>query len=581
MNRISHFLIAILIISIFGVNAQSQNPDWENSAIFEKNQVKPHARLIPFSTKLEAIKNDISNNSNYQSLNGEWKFKWVETPEQVPENFWQPKFNSENWDNIIVPSNWQMEGFGYPKFRNIALTFKSNPPFIPDDFNPTGCYLREFNLSRNWDDNEIFLRFEGIKSASYVWVNGKEVGYNQGGFEPAEYNITPFLKKGGNTIAVKVLRYSDGSYLENQDMWRLSGIYRDVYIYATPKVHIQDYYVVTNLDQNYNNANLELEFEIQNKNNQVISNYSIEVDVLDIKNNSVWNSTEKINNISISENSSKLIEFKKQIYSPRKWSAEKPNLYKLVFSLNDENGKIIESFSKRIGFREVELIDNVICINGIPVKFNAVNSHMHHPDHGQAIPLETLKKDLVLMKQFNINAVRTSHYPPSPEYLDFADELGVYVFDETDDECHANTYLSENPEWEAMYADRATKMVYRDRNHPSVVIWSAGNEAGSGNNVKTVIETGKKIDPSRPLWMYGGNTFYIPFEDIIGPRYWIPLEVKNIAENKILEIDDQRPSFMDEYIAATGNGLGGLDDYWEIIYKYPRISGGAIWDWIS
>jgi len=241
----------------------------------------------------------------------------------------------------------------------------------------------------------------------------------------------------------------------------------------------------------------------------------------------------------------------------------------------------METFTKKIGFREVEYKNKILTVNGVPVKLNGVNSHMHDPEHGQAVPLETLRKDLVIMKQFNINCVRTCHYPPTPEYIDMANELGMYIFDEVGDESHMNEYLSGDPKWTEMYKDRSRQLVYRDRNNPSVIVWSAGNESGSGFNINEVIKTGKAIDPSRPAWMYGGNDFYIPFEDIVGPRYWIPIDVKNLAEGKVLPENDLRASFMDEYLAATGNGLGGLDEYWELIWKYPRLTGGAIWDWIS
>lgn len=582
MNRYLYFSLFFFLIAGL-LNSQEVEflpDDWQNPAVFEKGQMPPRAFHIPYSSAEDAFSNRKETNENYRLLNGTWKFKWVEIPDQVPEGFWTSGFDVKSWDEIKVPSNWQMEGYGHPKFRNIALTFESNPPNIPDYYNPTGCYKRKFEVPANWKDKEILLRFEGIKSASYIWVNGKQVGYNQGGFEPTEFNITPFIKPGENDLAVQVLRFSDGSYLENQDMWRLSGIYRDVKLVAYPKTFIHDFYVTTDLDEKYENALLKAEIDIKNA-NSTLTNGFVEIDVVDEKGYSIINDDFFSESFEAEPLETKKINLSALVKNPKKWSAEYPNLYTLVFELKDETGKTLEAFTHRIGFREVELVDNVLKINGVPVKFNGVNSHMHHPVHGQAVPLETLREDLLIMKRFNINCVRTCHYPPTPEYLEMADELGMYIVDEVGVEAHANEYLSEDPVWTEMYKDRSRKLVYRDRNHASVVMWSAGNESGSGFNIGEVIKTGLEIDPSRPYWMYGGNDFYIPYEHIVGPRYWIPYQLKALAEGEVLPPEDQRPSFMDEYLAATGNGLGGMDEYWELIWKYPRLTGGAIWDWIS
>ena len=552
--------------------------DWENPAVFEKGQNAPHAFYIPYDVAENALKNKKS--PNFQLLNGQWKFKLVETPAQVPEDFWNPKFDLEEWDEIKVPSNWQMEGYDYPKFRNVRLSFESNPPNIPGYFNPTGCYKRKFEIPKSWNDKEIMLRFEGIKSASYIWVNGKRVGYNQGGFEPAEFNITPFIGKGENDLAVEVIRFSDGSYLENQDMWQLSGIFRDVKLIALPKTYIHDYYVVTELDRDYKDATLIVETDIINTISDSVT-CSLEIDVFDLNLESILKDGPASVDFKVDSISTKKVNISALVVDPPKWSAEYPNLFTLLIQLKDKNGLVLESFAKKIGFREVEYKNKILTVNGVPVKLNGVNSHMHDPEHGQAVPLETLRKDLVIMKQFNINCVRTCHYPPTPEYIEMANELGIYIFDEVGDESHMNEYLSEDRKWTEMYRDRSRKLVHRDRNNPSVIVWSAGNESGSGFNINEVIKTGKAIDPSRPAWMYGGNEFYIPFEDIVGPRYWIPIDYKNLAEGKVLPENDRRASFMDEYLAATGNGLGGMDEYWELIWKYPRLTGGAIWDWIS
>lgn len=573
--------LMILIMLSYGQSSDTLVADWMNPAVFEKNQTSPHARIIPYTTRESASTFNPSASPYYLTLNGTWKFMLADHPDLVPEGFSDPRFDVGKWDNIRVPSNWETEGFGHPKFRNIAMTIETRPPSVPGYYNPTGCYRRTFNIPSEWKNREIMLRFEGVKSASQVWINGQPTGYNQGGFEPAEYNITRFLRTGRNDIAVQVMRYSDGSFLENQDMWRLSGIFRDVALIAKPKVHLHDYFVYTVFDSDYKDASLHVEMDIQNLSGRPATGYQIGLELTGPRNERVWEMPVSKETGIIEPDKSVKVDFNIRVTAPIKWSAENPALYTLTFTLKDSSGKIVETSAKRMGFRQTEVRDGAIWVNGAMLKLNGVNSHMHHPEYGQAVPVETLREDLLIMKRFNINLVRTSHYPPSPEYLDLADELGIYVVCEAGTECHDNEYLSGRPEWEPMFIDRGVKMVYRDRNHPSVIFWSAGNEAGEGENLKKLMETCKKIDPSRQHWMYGGNKFYIPFEDIVGPRYWRPLELVNLADDKVLGHDDQRPSFQDEYLAATGNGLGGLDEYWELIWRYPRLTGGAIWDWIS
>lgn len=575
------FLLSLFLGLNTQVNAQ-EVPDWENPQVFERNQTSAHATLMPFANQKAALKNERKKSLYFLSLNGNWKFLWAKNLEEAPQNFYNDKYDKSKWDDIKVPSNWQMEGFGYPIFRNIGYNFKPDPPRVPKDFNPVGSYFRNFKIPANWDGKRIFLHFEGVQSASYVWVNGREIGYNQGGMEPAEYDITDYLKKGNNSIAVKVLRFCDGSYLEDQDTWRLSGIYRDVYLMATPQVHIQDFYVTTDLDKNYIDAEVNVELTLHNYNKKTASNHTVSIELYD-KNESLVAGpvTKQLNDIE--QDSNELLKTSFSVADPAKWSTEYPNLYTILFRQFDEKGKLTEILSSKIGFRKVEIKNQAIYINGVPIKFNGVNSHMLHHKTGHCIDRATLRKDLILMKRFNINCVRTSHYPPNVEYLEIADSIGMYVIDEVGNEAHWAEYLSNEPQWKNQYIDRMEKLVYRDRNHPSVVIWSAGNESGWGENICDLIEKGKKIDPSRPGWMYGGNfdtdpkTNPIKCEDIVGPRYLKPF----IYENRFGKSDDKRPSFMDEYLAASGNSLGGLDEYWDLIYKYPRLTGGAIWDWIS
>jgi beta-galactosidase len=581
MKSTAHLFLLLAPLWLSGKPLPRQQAEWQDPSVFEKNQTMPHARIISYSAVEDALTRDPGRSSFYQSLDGVWRFYLAEHPRMVPEGFWQPEYDATAWNDIAVPSNWEMEGFGHPKFRNTFMTIETKPPFAPDYHNPTGCYKRTFSLPDSWNQREVMLRFEGVKSASYVWINGIEAGYNEGGFEPAEYNITALLKPGKNDISVQVLRYSDGAFIENQDMWRLSGIFRSVALIARPKVHLHDYYVYTEFDSRYHDAQLRLEVDVQNLSERQIKGYSVEIELLDPLNKPVWRSPLQKNTGNINSRQTEKLRFTSLVSGPEKWSAEKPYLYTLVITLRDRSGNLVETTARKMGFRQTEVKNGAIWVNGQMVKLNGVNSHMHHPEHGQAVPIETLREDLLIMKRFNINLVRTSHYPPTPEYLELADELGMYIVCEAGTECHANEYLSELPEWEAMFVDRGVKMVYRDRNHPSVIFWSAGNEAGEGGNLKTLMETCRKIDPARPYWMYGGNQDSIPSEDIIGPRYWRPLELKNLAGFDRYGPNDRRPSFQDEYLAATGNGLGGLDEYWELIWKYPRLTGGAIWDWIS
>jgi beta-galactosidase len=549
----------------------------ENTQMFELNQEDGHVPLVPYLTVDEALKNNRSGASGFLSLNGTWKFHFADTPEGTPDNFYAEDFSDKKWDTIQVPSNWEMQGFGDPLFRNVSTPFRPDPPNVPREYNPTGSYRKIFNIPVSWKDKEIFLRMEKTASASFVWINGKEVGYNEGAQEPAEYNITKYLKPGKNTIAVNVYKYSDGYYLEDQDYWRLAGIFDDVWLFATPKTHIFDWYATTDFDKTYTNARLDLYIDIKNYSAVTVNDFTLRTTLYDKDRKTV--KTFISEKFTVQPGIKQTIKLSDEVKNPAKWSAEYPNLYTLTFELINSSGKTIEVITGRIGFKETEIRNQVFYLNGVPVKLNAINSHMQHPVLGHTMNEETIRKDLSLFKQFNINCVRTSHYPPVIRYLELADEYGIYVVDETGDESHATEYVSERKEWEEMYRERARKMVLRDRNHPSVIFWSAGNESGEGSNICSVIDEGKKYDKTR-YWMYGGNAFTHPCEEIIGPRY---PQLFDLITKVFLVPDsiDPRPSFLDEYLAVTGNGGGGLDDYWEAFYNHPRSMGGAIWDFVS
>jgi|WetSurMetagenome_2_1015567.scaffolds.fasta_scaffold01705_4 beta-galactosidase len=549
----------------------------ENTSVFELNQEEGHVPLVPYLNPDEALKDNRTEAANFLSLNGSWKFHFAGTPEGTPEKFYEVNFNDKNWDTIHVPSNWEMQGFGDPLFRNVKTPFPPDPPDVPREYNPTGSYRKTFNIPVSWKNREIFLRIEKTASASFVWINGKEVGYNEGAQEPAEYNITKYLKSGKNTIAVNVYKYSDGYYLEDQDYWRLAGIFDDIWLFATPKTHIFDWHATTDLDKDYTDAHLDLLVEVKNYSADTPGNFTLRTTLYDSGKKIV----KRLNSdkFLIRPGSRQTVKISEDIKNPAKWSAEYPNLYSLLFELINSSGETEEVITGRIGFKETEIRNQVFYLNGVPVKLNGINSHMQNPILGHTMTEETIRKDFNLLKQFNINCVRTSHYPPVTRYLELADEYGIYIVDETGDESHATEYVSERKEWEGMYRERARKMVLRDRNHPSVLFWSAGNESGEGENICSVIDEGKKYDKTRS-WMYGGNAFSHKCEEIIGPRY---PQLFDLITKVFLVPDsvDPRPSFLDEYLAVTGNGGGGLDDYWEAFYSHPRSMGGAIWDFVS
>ena len=533
----------------------------ENTSVFEENQEEGHAYYLA---------------DKHLSLNGSWKFYYANTPEEVPQNFFQTNFKDGRWDKIEVPSNWEMLGYGDPIFRNVAAPFKANPPYVPREYNPTGAYRRTFNIPSSWDGHQIFLRLEKTQSASFVWINGQQAGYNEGGQEPAEYDITPFIKKGKNTIAVCVIKYCDGYYLEGQDYWRLAGICDDVTIYATPKTRLFDWFVTTDLDAQYKDADLKVAIDVKSY-QEDNSTYSVRATLTDKNGTKVKEMvSDKFCIIGKGKNS---LELSSKVSNPEKWTSETPVLYKLKLELLAENGKTVQQITSNMGFKETEIRNQTFYLNGEPIKVNSINTHMQHPELGHVITEETIRKDMEILKQHNFNSVRISHYPPVNKYLELADEYGLYIIDETGDEAHATEYLSNNQNFKEMYLERVRQMVLRDRNHPSVLFWSAGNESGEGPLITEVIKEGKKYDPTR-YYMYGGNAYAHPGEEIIGPRYPTPYELEmNTAMTP--EEEDPRPSFMDEYLSVAGNAGGGMDEFWEVIRRHPRLMGGAIWDFVN
>ena len=569
------FTFGFMMINVF---ASDQN-DWENEQVYQRNKLDGHATLIPYPNEKNALRGNISQSPFYFSLNGTWKFNWSKSPAEAPADFFNLQFDDNSWLTIAVPGCWQLQGYGMPIYTNVKYPFRPvDPPFIPDDYNPVGCYKRSFQLPADWQNRQIFLHFDGVKSAFYVWINGKEAGYSQGSATPAEFNITNLIQQGMNTIAVKVFRWSDGSYLEDQDAWRLSGIYRDVYLYSTPEIHIRDFFVKTELDKKYEDAFLIVRAKIHNYSHNNRSRYSVEMGLYDDNGTQLFDPVEQVFRASPAEERS--LQLSRHIKNPRKWSAETPNLYTLILKLKDDAGNVIEVESTRIGFRQVEIKNGQLLVNGRAITIKGVNRHEHDPDRGRTVSEEVMIKDIKLMKQFNINAVRTSHYPNTPRWYELCDEYGLYLIDEANIETHELwSKLARDHRWQGAFLDRAQRMVERDKNHPSVIIWSLGNESGYGPNHDAMAAWIREYDGTRPIHYEATDPGYSSEPshfDIIANMY---PSVEFMIE--LTQKNPDRPVIICEYAHAMGNSVGNLKEYWDAIEQYPRLQGAFIWDWVD
>ncbi|SER90590.1 evolved beta-galactosidase subunit alpha [Gracilibacillus ureilyticus] len=559
---------------------QQQKRDWENLAVLQRNRQPARAYYVPFSNTSAAKTYQRANSDRFQLLNGMWQFAYYSAPEEVPDDFYKEKYFCEDWDRIEVPSNWQMNGYGIPQYTNKQYPFPVDPPRVPSE-NSTGVYRREFIIDPSWLTEKLFLRFEGVDSAFHLWVNGQEVGYSQGSRIPSEFEITDFVREGKNIIAVKVYQWSDASYIEDQDMWWLSGIFRDVYLLSRAETHIYDYFIQTAMDKEYKDAYLSINTVF---NQEINADYVVEFSLYDHK----WQMIHESRRAASME-----IKEKIAVTNPRKWSAEDPYLYHLLITLKQDE-KIIEVIPVKVGFRAVELVDGVFLFNGKAIKLKGVNRHDHHPDFGKAVPYEWMEEDVKLMKQSNINAVRTAHYPNDPRFYDLCNEYGLYVIDEADLECHGFDYLgdwhriSKDPEWEEAYLDRIIRMVERDKNHPSIIMWSLGNESGYGRNQDVMYQWTKERDPSR-LVHYEGECREImnksgmdPQEDPISSDVFTTMYT-DIAILERLGKKDMlsTPHILCEYAHAMGNSPGALKEYWDTIYRYRRLQGGFVWEWMD
>ena len=558
----------------------AQPLDWENPAVFERNRAPMHATSMPFPDRDTAITGTPAISPYYQSLNGRWKFHWVRKPANRPMDFYEPAFDVSGWDDIPVPSNWELQGYGIPVYVNIEYPFSPEdpqPPKIPHDWNPVGSYRTVFTLNEPLCDKTVFLHFGGVSSAMYVWVNGKAVGYSQDSKLPAEFDITPYLQDGENVLAVEVYRWCDGSYLEDQDFWRISGFERDVYLYAVPQAHIRDFFIRGDLTDDYRDGVFTGTACIRNYSGSALDGYTLTVELLDDVQQSVFEPLNRT--VSVQAGDETRVDFQQAVARPYRWSAETPYLYTTLLTLKDAQGAVQETVACRTGFRRVEIKDGQLLVNGAAIYVKGVNRHDHDPETGHVISEASMVQDIRLMKQFNINTVRASHYPNDPCWYELCDQYGLYVIDEANVESHGMGYepaqtLGNKPEWMAAHLSRISRMVERDKNHPCVILWSMGNEAGDGVNFTAAKQWIHDRDPSRPV--HYERAELRPNTDVVSLMYRPIEELIEYARKP-----QDRPFILCEYAHAMGNSVGNLQDYWDVIESYKHLQGGCIWDWVD
>ena len=618
-----HWIAGLVLVNLLagGRVCAADLPDWENEQVIHINIEPPRATFVPFPNANAALAGDRESSPFFRSLDGAWEFNWVPKPEDRPTNFSQTDFDDSAWKTIDVPSNWEMKGYGVPIYLGSGYTFKMDPPRVTDEpptnwtafaqRDPVGSYRRTFELPADWAGRRVFIHFDGVESAFYLWVNGRRVGYSQDSRTPAEFDLTGYLQPGTNQLAVEVYRWSDGSYLEDQDKWRMSGIFRPVYLYSTAGARIRDFAVRTELDSNYCDATLQIKPELADYSGRAITNWTVRAQLYDASGKPVFkdelsHGAGEILNLNYSakilddrmpqRGEPKFAWLEGSVKNPAKWTAETPNLYMLMLTLCDADGKVVEADSCQVGFRKIEIRNGRFLINGQPIRIRGVNRHEIDPDTGYALATERMVQDITLMKQANINAVRTCHYPDDPCWYDLCDHYGIYVLDEANICTHGTRgLLANDPRWHNAFLDRTIRMAERDKNHPSVIIWSMGNESGYGPNFAAISGWLHAFDPTRPVHYEGaqGKPVDPPTVDIIGrfyPRLTTEAYVKpdapwNTRWDKLLEIaqhtNDNRPVLATEYAHAMGNAVGNLQEYWDEIYSNPRLLGGFIWEWVD
>ncbi|MDR0422063.1 MAG: DUF4981 domain-containing protein [Proteiniphilum sp.] len=559
--------------------------EWEDETVFQVNKEPGHVTSIPYPDTKTLMQDPRfakpwlePRSSRYLSLNGTWKFNWVKEPSERPVTFHEPDFDVSRWKEITIPSTLEMQGYGTPLYTNITYPFRNRPPLIlpqkgytsETEPNPVASCRRTFTLPADWDGMEVFLHFNGAYSGMYVWVNGLKAGYSEGANNDAEFNITPLLKAGENILAVELYKWTDASYIEDQDMFRLSGIHRSVYLHAKPRLHIADYHFDTLFDgDDFSKSTFTTDLFVKNGGKHLSARQTVEVTLWDPSGN-------KLAAVEASippqkEQSEEKYTLRCEVADPLLWSAEQPHLYTVVVSLKDDRGSETEAMSSKLGFRKIEIRDGRLFINARRIFFKGVNRHDMHPRLGKTIPVQAMEEDILLMKRHNINTVRTSHYPNNPEMYALYDYYGMYIMDEADLENHGNHSISDRESWQAAYVDRIERVIRRDRNHPSVIFWSLGNEGGSGKNFDAMYARAKEMDPSRPVHYEGKNSL----ADIDSHMY---PSVENMIRYD--RADRDKPYFLCEYAHAMGNAVGNLSEYWDYIEnRSRRMIGGCIWDW--
>jgi len=582
MSKSNHvvikLLLGILFSSINFLYAQTL-PDWENPDVNGINKENPHAYSFLASEK--------ANNPTVQSLNGIWKFKWSPNPQSRPMDFYTENYSTENWDNILVPGNWELQGFGTPIYTNFIYPFKRDAPKVTSEpeksfssylqRNPVGSYRTTFVIPENWNNKQVFLNFNGVQSAFYVWVNGQKVGYSENSMSSAEFDITKYIHKGENKLAVEVYKWCDGSYLEDQDIWRLSGIFRDVDLIARPKTFISDLFVKAEPDNSFANANITVDLNFDNRSAQNVSGLHVDAEVTGFTAQGDRVDLSFAGKVPVIQKSKQAsIELKSLIKQPRLWSAETPDLYHLTLKLRNNKNEIVDKAECYFGVRKIEVRGDVFYINGKAVKLKGVNRHEQHPRTGRHVSRKTMIRDLELMKQANINMIRTCHYPDDALFYELCDQYGFYVMDEANQESHGfglgNKEIGDNPMWKKSHVERAVSLVQRDKNHPCVVFWSMGNEGGSGQNLVAMADTVKKLDATRLVYSDTERGISAIYDD----GYLHPADLKKLGEN----IKD-KPVFMREYFHVMGNSGGNLQEYWDVIYADSSLTGAAIWEWVD
>jgi len=582
-------LLSIFTLScISNANGQEIENWWNDVSVCQVNKLQPRTNVIPYSDEAGIENLDYQHSEYYKSLNGKWKFNWVEAPSFKPEGFYETDFDVADWNEIDVPSNWELNGYGIPVYTNVSNEFPSNPPYAPEKYNPVGCYVYGFEVPAEWDGRNVYITFGALKSAFYLWINGNFIGYSEDSKTPAEFDITPYINsKGSNKLAVEAYRFCDGSYLEDQDYWRMSGITRDVFIYSKPSLNISDFYVKAGLDENYENGTFDINVDLNFNRKNVPSKFSVEIELRNDKNNNSQFKKLFVKNLSkkellkIKDSTSFTFEIGKTVLEGiEAWSAEKPNLYNMLVRIKDKDGNVIETVGSKIGFRTTEVIDGQLKVNGKAIMVKGVNRHEHSGYTGQYVDRKTMEQDVKIMLENNINTVRTCHYPDDIYWYELCDKYGLYVIDEANNESHAQGYgdksLAKKDEWKESFLYRCRNMLERDKNHPSVIVWSTGNECGNGVGTKACYDWMKQRD-TRPVIceraIYDYNT------DFIGLMYSSVDYLERFVNEHLDSLN--RPFIMVEYCHAMGNSEGSLSDYMDVFKKHPQLQGGCIWDFVD